>query len=177
MSTATVRDSASRTRIGLLRWWMIVLLMAGSMINYLTRSTLAVAAPTLMADLHIDAQHYSWIVGAFTGAIMLQPLCGYVLDVLGLRIGFALFAIAWSIISAAHGLAHSWPDCCGRPLPSGSWLWRAAHCFWCDYREEIRWLNIRLQKKKYLLKKTQNQLRVCVTPVRRRRVLHQIWID
>ena len=29
-----------------LRWWMIGLLMLGSIINYLTRSTLAVAAPT-----------------------------------------------------------------------------------------------------------------------------------
>lgn len=31
-----------------LRWWMIGLNMLGSIINYLTRSTLAVAAPTLL---------------------------------------------------------------------------------------------------------------------------------
>ena len=31
-----------------LRWWMIGLIMLGSVINYLTRSTLAVAAPTLL---------------------------------------------------------------------------------------------------------------------------------
>src|SRR5580765_6251578 len=96
------------TTIGRLRWWMIALLMLGSTINYLTRSTLAVAAPTLLADLHINARQYSWILSAFTGAIMLQPLAGYVLDVLGLKAGFALFAIAWSLISMAHGLAHSW---------------------------------------------------------------------
>ena len=82
---------------------MIGLLMLGSIINYLTRSTLAVAAPTLLEDLHITTRQYSWIVGAFQGAIMLQPLCGYVLDVLGLRLGFAIFAIAWSLISMAHG--------------------------------------------------------------------------
>src|SRR6476620_110232 len=91
-----------------LRWWMISLIMLGSIINYLTRSTLAVAAPTLFKELHISAQEYSWIIGAFQGAIMLQPFCGYVLDVLGLRIGFAIFAIAWSFISMAHGLAHNW---------------------------------------------------------------------
>ena len=39
---------------------------------------------------------------------MFQPLAGYVLDVVGLRIGFAIFAIAWSLISMAHGLASSW---------------------------------------------------------------------
>ena len=92
-----------------LRWWMISLVMLGAIINYLTRSTLAVAAPTLLKDLHITAQEYSWIVGTFQVAIMLQPICGYVLDVLGLKRGFAIFAMAWSLISMAHGLAHSWP--------------------------------------------------------------------
>ena len=77
-----------------LRWWMIGLLMAGSTINYLTRSTLGVAAPTLEHALSIDARHYSWIVGTFQGAIMFQPIAGYVLDRAGLRIGFAMFATA-----------------------------------------------------------------------------------
>ncbi len=91
-----------------IRWWMISLLMLGAIINYLTRSTLAVAAPTVLKDLAISTAQYSWILGAFQGAIMLQPLCGYVLDVIGLKAGFALFAIAWSFISMAHGAAHSW---------------------------------------------------------------------
>ncbi len=91
-----------------LRWWMISLLMLGAIINYLTRSTLAVAAPTVLADLQITEKQYSWILGAFQGAIMLQPLCGYVLDVIGLKFGFAIFAVAWSLISMAHGLAGSW---------------------------------------------------------------------
>jgi ACS family hexuronate transporter-like MFS transporter len=44
-----------------LRWWMMGLLMVGSIINYLTRSTLAVAAPTVLKDLDISTQQYSWI--------------------------------------------------------------------------------------------------------------------
>jgi MFS transporter, ACS family, aldohexuronate transporter len=91
-----------------LRWWMIGLLMLGSIVNYLTRSTLGVAAQTVMNDLHITTRQYSYIVSTFQIAIMLQPFAGYVLDVLGLRIGFAIFAVAWSFISMAHGLAHSW---------------------------------------------------------------------
>jgi ACS family hexuronate transporter-like MFS transporter len=87
---------------------MISLIMLGSVINYLTRSTLAVAAPTVLQELHISAREYSWIVGAFQGAIMAQPICGYVLDVLGLKIGFAIFAVAWSIVNMAHSLAGSW---------------------------------------------------------------------
>jgi ACS family hexuronate transporter-like MFS transporter len=87
---------------------MIALVMLGAILNYLTRSTLSVAAPTLLAELRIGEREYSWITGAFQGAIMLQPLCGFVLDTLGLKTGFALFALAWSVISMAHGLAGSW---------------------------------------------------------------------
>jgi ACS family hexuronate transporter-like MFS transporter len=86
----------------------MALLMLGSVINYLTRATLAVAAPTILTDLDITTQQYSWILSAFQFAIMLQPLCGYVMDSVGLKIGFAIFAIAWSFISMAHGLAGNW---------------------------------------------------------------------
>ena len=96
------------TKLWGLRWWMMGLLMFGSVINYLTRATLAVAAPTVLKDLDITTQQYSWILSAFQFAIMLQPLCGYVMDSVGLKIGFAIFAIAWSFISMAHGLAANW---------------------------------------------------------------------
>jgi MFS transporter, ACS family, hexuronate transporter len=91
-----------------LRWQMILLIMLGAIINYLTRSTLAVAAPTLLQDLHITTQEYSYITAAFQATIMLQPLCGYLLDVIGLKLGFAIFATAWSIICMLHGLATNW---------------------------------------------------------------------
>ena len=87
---------------------MMGLLMLGSIVNYLTRSSLAVAAPSVLTDLDITTQQYSWIVSAFQSAIMLQPLCGYVMDTVGLKLGFAIFAIAWSFICMAHGLAGSW---------------------------------------------------------------------
>jgi ACS family hexuronate transporter-like MFS transporter len=95
-------------KIRALRWWMIGLVMLGAILNYLTRSTLGVAAPTVLADLHIGPKEYSWITGAFQLGVMLQPLCGYVLDSIGLKLGFALFATAWSLVTMAHGLAGSW---------------------------------------------------------------------
>lgn len=96
-------------RRGNLRWWIIGLVMLGAIINYLSRSTLGVAAPTLTTELGVTTQQYSWITGAFQLGIMMQPFCGYVLDTLGLKTGFALFAAAWSLITMAHGLAGSWP--------------------------------------------------------------------
>lgn len=91
-----------------LRWWIISLVMLGAIINYLTRSTMGVAAPTVLKDLGITVTEYSWITGAFQLGIMLQPVCGYVLDTLGLRTGFAVFAAAWSLAAMAHGLASNW---------------------------------------------------------------------
>ncbi len=103
------RPRADAVKIRGLRWWMIGLLMLGSILNYLTRSTLAVAAPTMLDQLHVTTRQYSWIVGTFQGALMLQPAAGWVLDVVGLKTGFALFVVAWSFISMAHALARTWP--------------------------------------------------------------------
>ena len=100
-----------------LRWWMMGLLMVGSIVNYLTRSTLAVAAPSVLKDLAIGEQRYSWILSAFQLAIMLQPICGYVMDTIGLKFGFAIFAIAWSFVSMAHGLAANWQTLFGLRAP------------------------------------------------------------
>ena len=101
-------ENAPTFRLPGLRWWMIALIMLGSMLNYLTRNTLSVAQVRLQDTLHITERQYSWITGAFQGTIMLQPICGYVLDVIGLRIGVAIFVVAWSLISMAHALAGSW---------------------------------------------------------------------
>lgn len=103
----------SGRRIRGLRWWIIALVMVGTAINFLTRSTLGVAAPTMMEDLSITTQQYSWITGAFQLGIMLQPIAGYILDLIGLRTGLALFAAAWGAITMAHGLAHGWPALAG----------------------------------------------------------------
>ncbi|MDE3196477.1 MAG: MFS transporter [Acidobacteriota bacterium] len=98
----------SKPKIPGLRWMMISLIMLGAIVNYLTRSTLSVAAPKLLQELHIGPKEYSWINATFQGTIMLQPFCGYVLDLLGLKAGYAIFALAWSLINMSHALAHSW---------------------------------------------------------------------
>lgn len=90
------------------RWTVIGLFVGATILNYLSRSILGVAAPTIMAEQHISTAQYSWITGAFQLGIMLQPLCGYALDVIGLKVGLALFVIAWSLLTMAHGLATGW---------------------------------------------------------------------
>ncbi|HYV34917.1 MAG TPA: MFS transporter [Gemmataceae bacterium] len=98
----------SAFRLPGLRWWMMALIVLGSILNYLTRQTLSVAQVRLTDSLGISKEEYGLITGAFQLTLMLQPICGYVLDVIGLRIGLAIFVVAWSVISMAHGLATGW---------------------------------------------------------------------
>src|ERR1700712_635944 len=103
----------SGRRIRGLRWRIIGLVMARTAVNFLPRSVPGVAAPTMMADIGITTQQYGWITGAFQAGIMCQPIAGYLLDLVGLRTGLALFAAAWGAITMAHGLANGWPALAG----------------------------------------------------------------
>ncbi len=96
-------------KISGLRWWIISLITLGTIVNYLARNTLSVLAPQLQTQMHITTAQYSYVVGAFQLAYtLMQPVCGFVVDRLGLRLGFALFAIAWSLANMAHALATGW---------------------------------------------------------------------
>ena len=91
-----------------IRWTIIGLFAIAMTINYLTRSVLGVAAPTIMGEQGITSEQYSWITGAFQIGIMFQPVAGYVLDIAGLRYGFTFFVLIWSLITMAHGLVQGW---------------------------------------------------------------------
>lgn len=91
-----------------IRWTIIGLFAMAMTINYLTRSVLGVAAPTMMAEQGITSEQYSWITGAFQIGIMFQPVAGYLLDITGIRYGFSFLVVAWSLITMAHGLVSGW---------------------------------------------------------------------
>ena len=92
-----------------MRWWMVAMVTFGLIVNYLARNTLSVAAPTMMSDLHISTREYSYIVVAWQVCYaLMQPVAGYVLDAIGTKIGFAVFALAWSLACASAALATGW---------------------------------------------------------------------
>src|SRR5471032_787831 len=97
------------TTIRGMRWWMVGLVTAGLIVNYLARNTLSVAAPTMMSELNITTQEYSYIVVAWQVCYaLMQPVAGYIIDAIGTKMGFAIFAFAWSIACAAAALASGW---------------------------------------------------------------------
>ena len=88
---------------------MVSLVTAGLVINYLARNTLSVAAPTLMTDLAISTEQYAKIVAAWQICYaLMQPIAGWVIDFIGTKLGFAVFAIGWSIACASAALATDW---------------------------------------------------------------------
>ena len=91
---------------GNVRWWIIGLVTLGTILNYLARSTLSVAAPTLKAEFSMSTEDYSWVVLAFQASYtVMQTVAGTVLDTLGTRLGLAIFAVGWGLANMAHALA------------------------------------------------------------------------
>ena len=101
--------SKTRRVVKNLRWWVLVLFLLGVTVNYITRNSLGIIAPELKATLGITTEQYSWIVGAFQLAYTIfQPLCGWLIDVIGLKLGFMICATLWALACIAHAGAGSW---------------------------------------------------------------------
>jgi ACS family hexuronate transporter-like MFS transporter len=135
-----------------MRWWMVGMVTAGLIVNYLARNTLSVAAPTMMQDLHFNTQQYSYVVVAWQICYALaQPVAGYILDSIGTKIGFAVFALAWSAACAAAALATGWQSlaflrgCLGVAEAAGIPAGVKATTEWFPAKERsiaIGWFNI-----------------------------------
>ena len=101
--------SKSRRVVKNLRWWMLVLFLLGVTVNYITRNSLGILAPELKTELGITTEQYSWIVGAFQLAYTIfQPVCGWLIDVIGLKLGFMICACLWAVACIAHAGASGW---------------------------------------------------------------------
>ncbi|HXS96928.1 MAG TPA: MFS transporter [Candidatus Limnocylindrales bacterium] len=88
------------------RWLMITLVFWATVINYLDRQTLSVAAPVLRDQFHLSNTDYSRILFAFLLAYtIMNGLSGPIIDRLGTRIGYAACMAWWSAAALLHGLA------------------------------------------------------------------------
>lgn len=98
--------TGTRPPIRHLRWWVAGLLFCATFFNYLDRQALSVAAPTICEDLGFSETDYSHIVMAFLVAYMLmQAVTGWMVDRIGVRIGFAVAVVLWSLACMGHALA------------------------------------------------------------------------
>src|ERR1700730_10904499 len=88
------------------RWLVISFAFWATVINYLDRQTLSVAAPVLLAQFPMSNVEYSRVLFAFLLAYTISNgISGPVIDRLGTKFGYALCMAWWSVAALLHGLA------------------------------------------------------------------------
>ena len=91
----------SRRRMGIL-----TLLAIGTMINYLDRTVLGIAAPSLTSELGIDAAVMGIVFSAFAWTYALAQIPGGLfLDRFGNKVTYFLSLTLWSLFTLFHGMA------------------------------------------------------------------------
>src|SRR5262245_13750718 len=95
-------------RTGYFRWSVCALLFFAATVNYIDRQVIGILKPTLQDLYHWSEIDYSNIVFAFTAAYAIGLLLvGRIIDLLGVRKGFSLAVIVWSIAAMGHSLART----------------------------------------------------------------------
>ncbi|HZZ27177.1 MAG TPA: MFS transporter [Pirellulales bacterium] len=93
---------------GGLRWLICALLFFATTINYVDRVTMSVLESALQKDIGWTSSQWGYINASFLLTYAFGSLfAGWMMDKLGVRIGFSIALISWSLITAVHALAHN----------------------------------------------------------------------
>src|SRR5882757_2515657 len=91
-----------------IRWWIVGLLLAISIKNFIDRQMFSILAPTIQAELGMSDAQYGQIVSYFLAAYAVAYLLsGRLVDALGARLGMGISLALWSVSSALTGFARS----------------------------------------------------------------------
>jgi len=86
------------------RLLILVLLFIGTLLNYLDRTVLSVAAPPMREELGLDAAVMGVVFSAFSWTYALAQIPGGVLiDRIGVRLAYFLSVSLWSAFTLLHG--------------------------------------------------------------------------
>ncbi len=102
----TSEQNTGRRYLPQLRWYICGLLFFASTVNYIDRQVLGLLKPVLAKDLNWTETDYGYIVAAFQLAYgLVMPFVGRMIDWLGMRIGYTLAVVVWSVAAMAHAFA------------------------------------------------------------------------
>ena len=88
--------------------WVLVLLCAMYLINYIVRVNVSTAAASFMPELHLSTTQYALIFSAFGYPyLVFQVIGGWVSDRFGARRALTVFGVIWSAATVLMGLAGS----------------------------------------------------------------------
>jgi ACS family D-galactonate transporter-like MFS transporter len=100
---STTGQAGRRTRVRLL---ILGLLALGTLVNYLDRTVISVAAPLLSKDLGLDAAIMGVVFSAFSWTYAAAQIPGGILlDRIGVRVTYFLSVTIWSAFTLLQGLA------------------------------------------------------------------------
>ncbi|TLZ24228.1 MAG: MFS transporter, partial [Gammaproteobacteria bacterium] len=103
--TAAVAATLPHSRA---RYAILALLATGTLINYLDRTVVGIAAPMLARDLGIGAAMMGVVFSAFSWTYALMQIPGGIfLDRFGTRLTYALSVCSWSFFTLLHGTVGS----------------------------------------------------------------------
>jgi MFS transporter, ACS family, D-galactonate transporter len=104
---AVERTASSTMRRSSARYEILALLAIGTMINYLDRTVLGIAAPQLTKELGIGAAVMGIMFSAFSWTYAASQIPGGIfLDRFGSKLTYYLAMTFWSIFTLAQGLVH-----------------------------------------------------------------------
>ncbi len=90
------------------RWIIIALIAFATVINYIDRNALAVMWPEISGEIGATKEDYALLVTIFMLFYAAgQFAFGRLFDIIGVRLGFALSIMGWSISIALHAVSHS----------------------------------------------------------------------
>jgi MFS transporter, ACS family, hexuronate transporter len=82
---------------------MIALAFFATLINYLDRQALSIAAPILQIQFHMNSIDYSHVLFAFMLAYtIMNGASGLIIDRLGTKLGYGVFVGWWSLCALLH---------------------------------------------------------------------------
>ncbi len=90
------------------RWTVCALLFVVTTVNYVDRQVLGILAPTLQRELRWSETNYGDVVAWFSAVYAIGFLgAGWWLDRVGVRRGFAVAVVTWSVAAIAHAFART----------------------------------------------------------------------
>lgn len=103
------------------RWFMLSLLLIATIINYVDRVNISIAAPFMAKDLGLDKVEMGLIFSAFawTYAFALVP-AGFIADRFGSRFTYGASLISWSAVTVCQGMVGGFASLFGLRLAIGA---------------------------------------------------------
>src|SRR5919201_285023 len=95
-------------------------------VNYIDRTKTAALLPLIIASLAMTTQQTGWVLFAFfIGYAAVQPLAGFVTDLVGPKKALALSVGAFAIYQTAYTIGPIWAPFIAVPIATatGSWRW------------------------------------------------------